>query len=271
MLDLAKAPQNAEDSQPEAKLPEWWLKLGENRQNAYLQRHPNSRMHKAAVGALKDRLRTHPKERKALRERLALLSEKPQKYLKKDLTKIKDAQDNLSDKDKEEMKGLVENAIKTKNPRKMLKAIMKGLVIAGALTVGAALIGSGGLPYVLLAGRAFQDGRHAYREIKQRLADGEHAATAVFSTIGNTLTRAASDPKVIAAMVMLHMQKKNKEDEQDREAKKAAQQDNKDDGKKEKKKPSVQDNPGRAGQKRAEKKAKPEPKEKDNGKSKGNK
>ncbi|QIG70247.1 hypothetical protein EVB87_147 [Rhizobium phage RHph_N28_1] len=272
MLELAKSPQKAEpqNDQPEAKLPDWWTKLDEQRQEYYLRLHPNSRMHKAASQALKDRLRTHPKERKALRERIAQLAKKPMKYLKKDLSKIKDAQENLSDKDKKEITDQVEEAIKTKKPRKILKAIMKGLVLAGVLTIGAGLIGSGGLPYVLLAGRAFQDGRHAFREIKQRLADGEHAASAVFSTIGNTITRAASDPKVIAAMVMLHMQKKKaKEEEQEREDKKAAQEEKRNAGKKkEREKPAVQANPGRNGQKRAEK---PQPKEKDDGKSKGNK
>lgn len=237
MLDIAKQQKkqtaDAEDTKSNGgspDLPKWWTRLDEKQQEFYLRLHPQSKMHKVASAALQQRLKSHPKERVALRDRIAKMAADPLKFLKHDFNKLDNAQDKLTKDQKKEVETSVREA--GKKPHKILKAVMTTLAVAGVLTLGAGLIASGGLPYAIIAGRCFKDTLSLTKEIQQRVRDGEHTVSAVFSSVKNTISKTMRDPRLIAATLMLQTRKQDDDSKKkDSDAKPE---------KKEKKKPHVQ-------------------------------
>lgn len=183
--------------------PEWWTKLSEKQQTSYLQRHPASKMAKAARIDLKEHLAKNPKERAALRSRINKISKNPAKALKKDFDKIDNAYKKLSPKNKAIIEKQTKAALKKGGHKNIMKAIVSTLAVAGALTLGAAIIGSGGLPYVIISARLFSDTKTVVKEVKQRMHDGEPAAKAMFNSVKTTIGSMMRDPKMIAAALML--------------------------------------------------------------------
>lgn len=195
-----------------ADLPEWWVKLGD-KQEHYLRLHPQSKMHKLANQQLKERLAAKPKERTKLRSIIKAIASNPAKVLKGDFEKLDKAYKNVSKKDKEKIAASVKEAGKKGNSKKILKAITTTLAVAGLLTIGAGVIAGGGLPYAIIGARLFTDVKEATREIYARIKDGEETTKAVFNTVKKTINNAASDPKMLAAALIISNKKEGKAEE----------------------------------------------------------
>lgn len=188
---------------PDAKTPtNWWDKMDEDKQELYLRLHPRSKMHKVASAKIKERLAKNPKERTKLRSALKTIAKNPIHALKGELKKIVGAPDKLSEQKKSKLKGAANDALKSKSPKKMLKAMVTGLALAGALSLGAAVMASGGLPYVIVGSRLLGDGKDAIQEVYQRVKNGEDVVKAMFNTMTNVMGKASRDPRMLAAALM---------------------------------------------------------------------
>jgi len=196
-------------------LPKWWTQMDEDRQELYLRLHPQSKMHKVANDKLRERLKAKPKERVKLRKLVKQIAASPIKALRKDFAKIDKAADSISDDKSNEIKKHVHAAGKKGGSKKILKAVVGALAVAGVLTLGAGLLASGGLPYAIIGARLFSDTKQVTRDIYTRIREGEDATKAVFNTVKDTIAKTARDPKMIAAALMITTQKGDKKGKQD--------------------------------------------------------
>lgn len=230
------------------QIPDWWKKLTQPKRDNYLQLHPRSKYQKIRQAEIQERLANNPEERSKLRSVIKKISKIPRE-IKNSISKISNFNpDKLSKKHEDEIKKSVEEAGKKGSHSKIMSAVTTSLLVAGTLTIGAGLLATGGLPYAILTARLVTDTYQLTREIYQKIKEGEGVAKSVFSSVGNTVTRALQDPKVIAASLMLMNKKKKETDEKPKEKPPANQN---------KKEPKVQSAPKKTEKKDIKPKVKP--------------
>ena len=198
------------------EVPAWWQRMPQKRKDNYLQMHPRSRYHRISKAELQEHLKKNPKERVKLRSALKKIAALPSTVKNQIKSVMKVDPKKFSKKDVETIKSSVKEAGKKGSSAKILKAVVTALAVAGALTIGGAVLATGGLPYVIIASRMIQDTVAVTRDIYSRVKQGQGVVESVAGATGKALAKAARDPKMLAAALMLANNKKDKDAEDEK-------------------------------------------------------
>ncbi len=217
LAELAKKPIDPpakKDVSGKIEAPEWWTKLTPAGRDTYLRNHPKSLLTSFIKQELNERLKTHPKERAKLRGVVKDISKNPAEALAPDFKKLEDAADKpVSQHDQDIVDDAIAKSRKPGKSRSILKGALTCLAIAGALTLGGALLASGGLPYAIITISMIKNTVELAKDVQTRIQNGEHSVKAMMSAIGSTIHRTARDPMIIASALVIEQQKRKKLEE----------------------------------------------------------
>lgn len=195
-----------------ADVPDWWKNLTDEGRETYIRVHPRSEMAKHLNQEARDRIAANKEERAKLRSGIKKIGKNPEKVLKKDFEKF-DNPKKISKHREAQLDSALKQS-KRGNKKGTLRAIGIALAVAGVATIGAGVLASGGLPYLIITHRLIKDVKSAGKEIHEKISDGAPALAATLSTVKEKVKDALSDPKMVAAALMLAQRKKKDPEKQ---------------------------------------------------------
>lgn len=193
-----------------AEAPDWWKNLTDDGRETYIRTHPNSKMAKLLNAEARERIAKTHEERAKLRSRIRKIGNDPQKVLKEDFEKFDNPKLQPSKKQEAEIDRSIRQS-KRGNTKAILKGIGVALAVAGVATIGGAMLASGGLPYAIITYRLIRDTKDVAKQIHQKIKDGHPQLQAVLSSVKDVVSKTLTDPKMVAAALVLSQNKQPRE------------------------------------------------------------
>lgn len=194
-----------------ADIPEWWERLTPEGRETYLRTHPNSSMAKIMNDQAKEHVSANSKDRVKLRSTIKKIGANPKKVLQKDFEKFDKVKPGRYTKKKEEELHTALRQAKRGKLKAMAKAVGIALAVAGVATIGGAALATGGLPYIIITARLVKDMRDVSQQVHAKIKDGMPALQATLTSVKDTVSKSLSDPKVVAAALVLSQNKREKQ------------------------------------------------------------